>query len=58
MGARLIQGVLWFDPQASPFERLCQFAGRLVKIPKAEADMEKVTREAVPSQRRFKRSRQ
>lgn len=40
MRPRLIEGVPGLDPSGSPFERFRQFAERLAKVPKAEADKE------------------
>jgi len=40
MRPRLIGSVPGLDPYASPFERFQQFAQRIVKVSKVEADME------------------
>lgn len=40
MRARLIQAIPGLDPEANPFERLQQFAGRIVRVSKIEVDKE------------------
>jgi hypothetical protein len=40
MRPRSIQGVPGLDPNGTPFERLRQFAGRIVRISKIEVDKE------------------